>query len=43
MYKEMLDNQMNSKHYMRGLGNMTQIEKQMNKDDLIAYKNFDNK
>lgn len=28
---------------MRGIGNMTSVEKQMNKDDLIAYKNFDNK
>ena len=34
---------MQSKHYMRGMGNMTNVEKHMNKDDLVAYKNFDNK
>ena len=28
---------------MRGVGNMTNVEKQMNRDDLIAYKNYDNK
>jgi hypothetical protein len=27
---------------MHGYGNMTSVEKRMNKDDLIAYKNFDN-
>lgn len=43
MYKELLDQQLNSKHYMKGIGNMTNVEKLMNKDDLIAYKNFDNK
>lgn len=28
---------------MRGIGNMTSVEKQMNKDDLLAYKMYDNK
>ena len=28
---------------MRGMGNMTKVEKGMNKDDLIAYKQYDNK
>ena len=28
---------------MRGIGNMTNVEKLLNKEDLIAYKNYDNK
>jgi hypothetical protein len=28
---------------MRMHGNMTGVEKQMNKDDLTAWKNYDNK
>jgi len=27
---------------MKMYGNMTSVEKQMNKDDLIAWKNYDN-
>ena len=27
---------------MQGYGNMTDVEKKMNKEDLLAYKNFDN-
>lgn len=28
---------------MRMHGNMTNVEKQLNKDDLLAWKNYDNK
>lgn len=28
---------------MRQHGNMSGVEKQMNKDDLVAWKNYDNK
>jgi hypothetical protein len=27
----------------KGYGNMTSVEKRLNKDDLIAYKNYDNR
>lgn len=42
-YKEMLDNQKRTKDVMKMYGNMTGIEKQMNKNDLSAFKNYDNK
>ncbi len=28
---------------MKAHGNMTEVEKHMNKDDLVAWKNYDNK
>lgn len=42
-YKDQLDNQKRTKDYMKMYGNMTGIEKQMNKNDLAAFKNYDNK
>uniref|UniRef100_A0A7S3NC75 Uncharacterized protein n=1 Tax=Euplotes harpa TaxID=151035 RepID=A0A7S3NC75_9SPIT len=42
-YKAALDNQAKTKEHMRMYGNMTGIEKQMNKNDLIAFKHYDNK
>ena len=41
-YKEMLDNQKKTKDHMKMYGNMTGIEKQFNKNDLSAFKNYDN-
>ena len=42
-YKEMLDNQKRLQGNMRMYGNMTGMEKQLNKNDLSAFKNYDNK
>jgi len=42
-YKEMLDNQINVKNQLKLYGNMTDMEKKLNKQDLDAYKVFDNK
>lgn len=42
-YKEMLDNQAKTRQNMKMYGNMTGIEKQFNKNDLSAFKNYDNK
>lgn len=42
-YKEMLDYQKKTKDSMNMYGNMTGIEKQMNKNELTAFKNYDNK
>eukprot|EP00347_Sterkiella_histriomuscorum_P022817 403337038 len=39
-YKEMLDHQVNVKNQLKIYGNMTNVEKQLNKDDLEAYKNY---
>lgn len=41
-YREMLDQQIKQKNQYKAYGNMTQIEKAMNKDDLKAWKNYDN-
>jgi hypothetical protein len=41
-YRQDLDQQMNARNYLMGQGNMTAIEKQMNRDELNAYKAFDN-
>eukprot|EP00347_Sterkiella_histriomuscorum_P016860 403351572 len=41
-YRDMLDQQNKLKQKMKLHGNMTGVEKQMNKDDLIAWKNYDN-
>ena len=44
MYRDILDSQVNfNKQLMQGYGNMTSVEKRMNRDDLIAYKIYDNK
>lgn len=42
-YKEMLDNQAKTRQNMKMYGNMTGIEKQLNKNDLSAFKHYDNK
>ena len=39
-YKEMLDNQISVRNSLKVYGNMTNVEKQLNKDDLEAYKNY---
>lgn len=41
-YKEDLDNQMKQRRAFQMYGNMSKQEKAINKDDLIAYKNYDN-
>ncbi|CDW74298.1 UNKNOWN [Stylonychia lemnae] len=41
-YKQMLDQQNQLRSKMRQHGNMSGVEKQMNKEDLIAWKNYDN-
>lgn len=40
-YKEMLDNQRKIKDGYKAYGNMTDVEKSMNKNDLLAWKNYD--
>lgn len=42
-YKDMLDDQVRLQQNMRLNGNMTSEEKKINKEDMIAYKNYDNK
>ena len=43
LYRQMLQNQQYEKQNNGGVrGNMTQVEKRMNKEDLKAYKQFDN-
>ena len=42
LYKEELDKQITHKKVIRGYGNMTNVEKEMNKDDLLAWKKYDN-
>ena len=41
-YKDQLDSQVRVKAAYRGMGNMTAAEKQMNRDDLHAWKKYDN-
>ena len=42
MYKGILDSQVNfNKEVNVNYGNMTNVEKKLNKDDLIAYKVYD--
>lgn len=41
MYKELLDTQTQCNKELQGYGNMTDVEKKMNRMDLNAYKNFD--
>ena len=38
----MLDTQIQYNRDMQGYGNMTDVEKKLNREDLIAYKHFDN-
>jgi len=40
-YKEMLDSQRKVKHEYKSYGNMTNVEKCMNRNDLLAWKNYD--
>jgi hypothetical protein len=40
-YKEMLDNQRKIKSEYKGYGNMSNVEKAINRNDLLAWKNFD--
>ena len=42
-YKDMLDRQMEVQNQFKMYGNMSSIEKALNKSDLQAYKNYDNK
>lgn len=43
VYKKQLDSQMNVKKQAALYGNMTGVEKQMNKDEMLAYKNYETK
>lgn len=40
-YREMLNNQIKASKQQRLYGNMTGVEKSLNKDDLVAWKNYD--
>ena len=40
-YREELDRQKEKKEALRIAGKMTSVERQLNKDDLLAYKYFD--
>lgn len=42
MYKQMLNSQVQYNKGLKSFGNMTRVEKMMNKDDLKAYKVYDN-
>jgi len=42
MYRQMLNSQVQYNNGLKSFGNMTQVEKKMNKDDLKAYKVYDN-
>lgn len=42
MYRQMLTSQIQYNNGLKSFGNMTKVEKMMNKDDLRAYKKFDN-
>jgi len=41
MYRELLNNQVNYTKELQSYGNMTEVEKKINREDLIAYKNYD--
>jgi hypothetical protein len=43
LYRELLNTQIQYQKELRGYGNMTELEKKMNRVDLAAYKNYDNK
>ncbi len=40
-YKEELDKHLQTRENQRVKGKMTGVEKQLNKDDLLAYKHYD--
>lgn len=42
MYRQMLNSQIQYNQGLKAFGNMTHVEKKMNKEDLKAYKKFDN-
>ena len=42
LYRELLNQQVQYNREMQGYGNMTDVEKKMNREDLYAYKNYDN-
>jgi hypothetical protein len=42
MYRQMLTSQIQYNNGLKSFGNMTRVEKMMNRDDLKAYKKFDN-
>ena len=42
-YKDMLDQQLEVKNQFKMYGNMSSVEKNINKVDLNAYKNYDNR
>ncbi len=41
-YKDSLDNQIKNRQALKAYGNMTNVEKELNKDDLVAWKKYDN-
>ena len=41
-YKVDLDAQIKSRSVLKAYGNMTNVEKEINKDDLVAWKKYDN-
>jgi hypothetical protein len=43
MYRELLNTQIQYQKDLKGYGNMTELEKKMNRVDLAAYKNYDKK
>jgi len=43
MYRSMLDGQITYNRELQGYGNMTKVEKALNRNDLNAYKSYDNK
>jgi hypothetical protein len=42
MYRDILNTQLLYNKELQGYGNMTDVEKKINREDLIAYKNYDN-
>lgn len=42
IYKQELDSQIHARQAMKAYGNMTNVEKELNKDELVAYKKYDN-
>ena len=41
MYRDLLNTQLQYNKEMQGYGNMTDVEKKLNREDLIAYKHYD--
>ena len=42
MYRQDLAAQVQNKKFLNSIGNMTNVEKELNRQDLLAYKKFDN-